>query len=604
MSKKKNMIRMIISFITSFFLVIYLGKTNRIHAQDIFSIIYFVVFSMALYKTLQCTSKRKWIVGICLGITLSLMWTIGSEFVRIHTFSLTKYFICSVIAYSTIFSSLLILLLEGMDHLVEKHTKAKEGEKEDTCFTKMYHWMTKSNLRLFSTVAIFMIICWIPALLATYPGWYSYDAVYQLGNYFSGNYQAIQPVVHTVMLGWFVDIGRHIFHNPSIGLLLYTIVQMLIVVATFSYCMVWMKKYKVPWIVWIASLLFLTWNPIIQFLSMATIKDIEFSMLQLLFVLYTFDLIKEGKAFFENKKKLTLYIIFSLFMCLFRKQGIYILIFTVPILLFVLKNGRKLYLAVSGGIIIITFLFFGPVSDMLHIVPSPSKEMLSIPMQQLARVYRDHPDALSEQEKQVLFSYIEEDKITEYIPFISDPIKTYFNESRWKANKADFIKLYLQVGMKSKETLRCYIDAFIEQNLGYFYPSADSTNDFMIIADYQKVQMEEIPEDVHFVSQSKLPAYLEYLQKTGTYFYQDTAVLSFLVNTAMPIWITLIVLGILISQKKYPYVVIPIIFILNWGILLLSPVCCARYIYPLTIMIPVLLSLPFIPMQKIENKPL
>lgn len=102
-------------------------------------------------------------------------------------------------------------------------------------------------------------------------------------------------------------------------------------------------------------------------------------------------------------------------------------------------------------------------------------EALSIPLQQVARVTVQHNDFTNEQ-RELLSQIIDIEMIEEaYLPYISDPIKELIrskgNQQYIKENKLEFIKLYLQVGLKHPIT---YIIAWVEQtkgfwNGGYYY---------------------------------------------------------------------------------------------------------------------------------------
>ncbi len=55
-------------------------------------------------------------------------------------------------------------------------------------------------------------------------------------------------------------------------------------------------------------------------------------------------------------------------------------------------------------------------------------EALSIPLQQIGRVYRDDREALTEEDIRLLGSIFDMEKLAQYDPSVSDPIKSGFRQ--------------------------------------------------------------------------------------------------------------------------------------------------------------------------------
>jgi len=346
-----------------------------------------------------------------------------------------------------------------------------------------------------------------------------------------------------------------------------------------------MLKWKVPKIIVVLGMIFLIFNPIIQIFAFMTTKDVIFGALFLLLILYTINLMLNIKAFYCSNLLMIRYTAVVILMGLFRKQGIYVFIVFIPAFIWISKEYWKKALVISVTSIMAVFLFLGPISNALGIVKGPVNEALSLPLQQIARVMNVNPDSVTEDEKNQIYEYIPQEALANYIPEISDPVKDNFNGDKFIENKMDFIKLYFNLGIRNPGI---YFDEFIYATLGYFYPSVESVNPWGGVMDYYTSSTISIEQN------SMFPLYLKYLHKAGNSFFRKIPILSFCVCEAFPFWILMTSAAVLFKEKRY-HMLIPLsIIFIYWCSLLLGPVCCIRYVYPLLTYIPLIISIPFI----------
>lgn len=307
-----------------------------------------------------------------------------------------------------------------------------------------------------------------------------------------------------------------IFGNYSSGLSLYCLIKAIITAAALSYCGGCMLRWKVPKIIVLLGIVFLGINPIIQIFVFTTTKDVIFGALFLVTISYTINLIENKEEFFNKPILMIRYTAIVIIMSLFRKQGIFVFIFFVPVFIYISKNYWKKAVIISIISVISVFSFLGTISDSLGIIPGPVTETLSVPLQQIARVMNTNPDPLTYEEK--VYKYISPEVLETYIPQISDPIKDNFNTDEFKANKIEFLKLYLMIGIKNPGI---YFDSFIYGTLGYFYPSTEAINPWGYVMDYYSSSMIQIEK------QSLFPLYLKYLSKVGSGLLSVVPIASF-----------------------------------------------------------------------------
>ena len=130
------------------------------------------------------------------------------------------------------------------------------------------------------------------------------------------------------------------------------------------------------------------------------------------------------------------------------------------------KRMRVLYLS----ILIIYFIIKGPVFDLLNVERSKTVEAYSIPLQQISRViYSD--EKLDKSTIKKLEKYMDVSKIkNSYKSYISDPIKGITNSDNLSKDSLGFLKVWVSILFKYPDT---YIEAYLSQTLGYWYPSVD-----------------------------------------------------------------------------------------------------------------------------------
>ena len=83
---------------------------------------------------------------------------------------------------------------------------------------------------------------------------------------------------------------------------------------------------------------------------------------------------------------------------------------------------------------------------MLHAQAEENQEMLTVPIQQLARVYACSPSVMTQEEQETLLAFLPEEALKRYTPKLSDSVKIDFNNERYKENPSLFWKLWWSVG--------------------------------------------------------------------------------------------------------------------------------------------------------------
>ncbi|MDD6073948.1 MAG: DUF6020 family protein, partial [Clostridium sp.] len=327
-----------------------------------------------------------------------------------------------------------------------------------------------------------------------------------------------------------------------------------------------------------------------------TTKDVVFGAFFALVFDLALDLMASPVRFFQNRKLTVLFFVLVLFFCLFRNQGIYVYWFFAVFAFCGLRCRREKAAGCSGrfllGSLAMTAVWFclsGPIPGAMGIGKGDSREMLCVPMQQLARVWTEEPERLTEEEKEYIETVIDKTALESYVRVNADPVKAGFRTEVLKEDPGRFVSVWASVGRKNADL---YFDSFCMGNWGYWYPGESQYWISYILFDGAFLEPEynilNVRRNTHF------PALEEKLRELVlTPVFDSVPVLSFVLNQAFPFWLMLTVFFWLVWKRSFRLLA-PLSLLLGyWGTLLLGPVTSLRYVLPLLYCVPRLLEFFF-----------
>ena len=304
-------------------------------------------------------------------------------------------------------------------------------------------------------------------LLCYYPGISSGDSREQLEQVLSGQYTNHHPFYHTMIIRFFVSIGKNIFDSINIGVALYSLFSIVLLAAAFAYAVVTLYQLKINKAIVIGIGLFFTLFPINIIYSFTMWKDVPFAASTLIFTVSVFRYMEKiGK---KQMLDLIASVIGGTGMCLLRSNGMFVfaIVFAVFLIWFS-KNHRKMCICLLC-VLCISFVMKHPVLKALDVAQPATVESLSIPLQQVSRTVVDNDDLTNEQ-KELISKVISIEKIRQiYDPNISDPIKFSIRDNGGQdyltEHKMEYALLYLRLGITHPKS---YFAAWIDETKGYW----------------------------------------------------------------------------------------------------------------------------------------
>lgn len=562
---------------------------------------------------------RKFATG--LGFLFALSWVFGNMLQRNNrTFRTTPEWLemLLAVAFMTIVSSFAISLIFLF------FIRLREGQVRSRIAGKEYR---DRSVFLFYTAAI--LLCWLPVFLAYYPSVFAYDAEGQLYQVIAHDYNTHHPLIHTLFLGAFFELGGRLTGSYSVGMALHSIAQMIIMALIFGYAMLVLYREKTSWVMRLILLVFYALFPTNSILALSTTKDVLFSGLVLLYTikLYQWSNGRHGKLEESAADSIAIngfacvLVIVSTLMLLFRNNAVYaFLLSQFLVFLWWIKRRKTLKIKEKADIsetqsdlpkssanmkvsmkkyaliVLASLLLFGIGSKGLKMITSAQngspREMLSVPLQQMARTRVLHEEEITPDMQAQLDAYLPSEWVfAAYNPYLADPVK---NRAVIHDNPVGLIKTWVRLGLQFPMT---YIDAFLDNSIGYWY-LADKTHSTIYGIGtesgfgYLSTDNRTMPAGCEIIEHSFLPGLRVFLERiVSDNEYQKIPILSVIFAPAFYWWLLCLYITFFLYRKEYK-MLLPVLFLAAYYLtLLLSPTVLIRYMYPFAVNVPMMLCL-------------
>ncbi|MBR4767954.1 MAG: hypothetical protein IK088_03155, partial [Lachnospiraceae bacterium] len=282
----------------------------------------------------------------------------------------------------------------------------------------------------------------------------------------------------------------------------------------------------------------------------------------------------------------------AVLMMLHRNNGVYaFLIFAAfgALILYLKKRNETRFFLYC----LLAVLLYGTLNRGLLLATNATdvghREILTVPIQQMARVYAYDSGSLIEEEKSAIERYVPKIALEKYNPKCSDGVKILFQENEYLKDKKEFYLLWLKLFAKHPAA---YLNAWVMTSYGLYYPGA-------VIDGYagNEVYTFVYGESSYFGYETEPPGERHSLIPAIDRFYrflsldpkiQRIPVLRLLFAPGFLLWVYLYFAGFLIYCGRYetalPYI-LPLCVVFTC---LFGPMSLVRYVWYLWIFAPVI----------------
>ena len=483
-----------------------------------------------------------------------------------------------------------------------------------------------------------IFLFWMPVFFALYPGAFVYDATEEYVEVISRQFTMHHPLLHVLALGGIVHLFEYIGAGANAGIAVYVLLQMFTMSAALSYVVRSLQRWGVTERYAFITVLFFSIFPLFPLYAVCTAKDGLFTVFLLVAIVSMGNIIMSShisncvsgngdtkvssdKDPAPSMSDMVIFLISSTLMMMLRNNGLYAYASTAIILAVTLiidrtpknvpsissdssersssepdsaKNSRSqtgiaradyyagVHYTTSRLLILMALSIVLSLGGtrILKLATGATdgehQEMLTVPIQQLARTYTYSPDAFTPDEEALLKAFIPEDYLTTYTPRVSDVLKSGFDNKHYESHRADFYRLWLTIGARRPLT---YLNAHLGTAYGYIYPDALNNvykGNAMYTFTYTDSSYFGFETEPPGTRESMMPALELLIEKFSlTLFQQKCPVLSMLFSPGFVFWVFMFVLFGYVNRKNLPMM---LLVLMTFATVLLGPTTLVRYV--------------------------
>lgn len=532
----------------------------------------------------MCLPARYEVLAIILALVFSQFICLGESFYFLSNWSLcfgTKLSIIIWILKTILYVYIGVLLLRYC--LYKISLQKLVDDKNEFNLKKIIY--TNLSARLF-------------CFLLFYPALFDFDAGFGLRTMLDSN--EIISNHHPYFVQWihslFWKFGT-LIHSPSFGMALLTLLYIVFSTGVVMYLLKTLIVSKVPSkYVTIIGYVFAVF-PLFPILSVYPTKDSYFTYSFLLYITTIYKMFASEGTIIKRWRFNALHTLSILLLCFTRHQGIYIVMIESFLLIIIFRRYIIHMILTIVPSILLYFIVTTILLPLLSIEPVNKKELYGVLFQQTAYYLRNYSQDVTREELAIINNVINtEDIVKAYKPDITDDVKSCYVYSEGLKRQDDNLLHFRHVDHSGEETAikayrriwftllkrhpLCCIEATTAVIMGNFYNMGLTIINF---------------DNTWYDSQATVPKYafnqfrfFSRLFSKIIGYCANLPIASFLFAIPYYIWITLLLLMLLIINRDMRGIALFFPVILSIGVLLLSPVSSARYMYPIIITLPLL----------------
>lgn len=447
----------------------WIGNYSLAFTNSFFSVVCFILlYALLDYSDKQNYEKRMSKYTHVLGLLFSAMAACGFSLDGFGTVSHRSMdLLLAILLYAHIFALLLcrfwsmLILFEGM--------LGREEILKGT-LKKIYGALGEIYKRP-PVIMLFLLVCWLPCYIATFPGNFIYDAAaefHQLENGFNGDF----PMLHSFLITRILSTAYRVTGSYNAGIAVFTILQMLFLAGTFTHILYKFYQYKGDKIVIGIMTIYYALFPVVHILVTSTVRDVLFSGL-LNYTVFLFWLMARNKGSFMHSVAKPVFLGMVLVLTLLARNNnagiiMIIVLFVLSVIVWIWagegnRKGATVFMITAvGGYTAFSFI--------LPLLCQPSRpagiaSSLSMLTQPIARAYLSEDSKFTEEERKEFEKFFGSDIF--YVPGNADPTKFHFNTSG--DSPKEFVKLWIKGGIKHPGE---YLDAVLANTEQMWFPNS------------------------------------------------------------------------------------------------------------------------------------
>ena len=439
----------------------------------------------------QSTSTRSappWHTGLLIPLLLGVIVACGTNgAVRAYIPLKETGFYVQIALYAALFAVVFLAL----DRLCSKLSSHRSDSRDDanTADAPTRHAASRNAIWRFTHAntpqgvvmdAGRILICWLPYIVALFPGVLYWDTGDQLAQFFGlsvwdmepGQIWDHHPFFDTYIYGAFLGSSHALTGSYVPGIFAHSFLQCVVFATMFTACLAYLAGKQINRHALTAITTFVCFFPVFPIAAMSMSKDVTHTMFFLIWLYLYVRMLDSGFTLLKKPWFLAAFVLTSVLASLTQKVGMYVIVVCLltTLLIRVRVKGSLRLRSVCAALAVLIFvsvnvLLPAYVYPALNIVPGGKQAAIVVPLQMLGRAAHDHPDDISTEEKQTVDAYMSStwDQISQnYVPYLSDPVTGY--SLKGEVSTARFLKVWASIGLRHPMS---YVNSFFSQESGW-----------------------------------------------------------------------------------------------------------------------------------------
>ena len=454
---------------------------------------------------------------------------------------------------------------------------------------------------------VLLFVCYLPAIIGFAPGLFMGDTVYMLEGWFNvENWHSSHivlldpnilltqhhPVLYNALLGALVQAGQALTGSSNAGIYVMTALQVALVLSILAYSFSVLARMRVRVGLRVALAVLLVAMPLYGDYLMLVTKDSPFAFGVLLLCM-CLALFGSGRG----RRKDWAVAFGAALLVTFTRNGGWLFAAGGLVVLAVICRGRKR--AAAAGMAVACFALSFALSNVLlpslGISPSSTREVLSVPFQQTARYLVEHPNDVTDEEREAIDAVLGFDGLADsYYALMSDPVKDRYNKYTTSSQLKAYFAAWASMGLRHPDS---YAFATMNNYYGYFFPGYRSANIYSY--GWSQYKMQCVNEEGGFNFSTAGNPLSDWLGPVcGAYLegFCAVPVLNIVAKPALYCWLLLLLISYCVKRRirmQYAPLVVCTLVLLVCFIGPCNANIYARYAFPIMAATPFMLCLLF-----------
>lgn len=328
--------------------------------------------------------------------------------------------------------------------------------------------LKESIKKYFLFFFLIMFICWLPWIIAHYPGSLDQDTVWQTLIWRTQPYwYDHHPWLTTALFGSLMELGSSL-GSQAITLFIFTTFQAIVSAGFLSLLFCYIKRSNPPKTIWVSFLVLACILPAFPSFASQMAKESLFVIFWIPFILFFAEGIRTKGKCFAKPLPIILFILSIILVILTNKKGIYL---TLPCaLILILYSKSKLRLVCTSAFIIplaVSLIWTNILLPSWDVDKGPSKELYSLPLQQTACYTTLYPDDITQTEIDAINNVLPYERLsTIYTLTSADSVKDAYKDPETK-ELLEYLTTWASMAIKHPDS---YLIATMGTNYRIFTP--------------------------------------------------------------------------------------------------------------------------------------